>query len=416
MAKNHSLKTRKAPQNHFIKITITITMTMKEYSLSEINFSFSQTNVVFKKGCIADLPNLILKLKDLDDDPRTALFIGGRSLEKSGHLKKIQKSLSEMGIESYIFSCGSEEAEVEHVNDGIKFCIEKNIKVIVGIGGGSVMDTAKAVAGIVTNGGKMEDYHNGKQFKEHGLPLILVPTTSGTGSEASNNAVILDKKRKIKQSIRGSQIQAIHALLDPELIITCPKKITAYSGGDAFVQAIEAYFSKYSHEISDMYALKAIQLIADNLPKAFNNGQDIEARSAVHLGSYLAGVAFSNVKLGAVHGFAHPIGVQFDVPHGLICSLMLPYVLEFNKPVREEKYRKLEEIMKNSHADYKGNNLNEMMFDFLDKLEIPKKLSEIGIQEKDFDNIVKDTKGGSLEANPRPTTPELLREILKSAL
>lgn len=391
-------------------------MSVKEYKLSEIDFSFSQTNVIFKRGCIKDLPDLILKLKNIDDDPRTALFIGGGSLEKTGQLQKIQKSLIDKGIDSFIFSCGSEEAQVEIVNAGVKFCIENNIKVIVGIGGGSVMDTAKAVSGIVVNGGTMEDYHDGKQFVEHGLPLILIPTTSGTGSEASNNAVILDKKRKIKKSIRGSQIQAIHALLDPELVLTCPPNITAYSGGDAFVQAIEAYFSKYSHELSDMYALKSIQLIADYLPTVYENGNDIEARSAVHLGAYLAGVAFSNVRLGAIHGFAHPIGVLFDVPHGLICSLLLPYVLEFNRPVREEKYKKLEEIMKNSKANYKGANLNEMIFDFLEKLHIPKRLSELGIKETDFDAIVKDTKGGSLDANPRPTTPELLKEILKSAL
>ncbi len=391
-------------------------MSIKELKLSEISFSFSETNVIFKRGCIKELPDLILKLKNIDDDPRTALFIGGGSLERTGQLQKIRKSLSDKGIDSYIYSCGSEEAQVEIVNTGVKFCIEHNIKVIVGIGGGSVMDTAKAVSGIVTNGGTMEEYHDGKQFVEHGLPLILIPTTSGTGSEASNNAVILDKKRKIKKSIRGSQIQAIHALLDPELVLTCPPTITAYSGGDAFVQAIEAYFSKFSHELSDMYALKAIQLIADNLPLAFENGMNIEARSAVHLGSYLAGVAFSNAKLGAIHGFAHPIGVLFDVPHGLICSLLLPYVLEFNRPVREVKYKKLEEIMKHAKPNYKGKNLNEMIFDLLDKLKIPKRLSELGIRESDFDAIVKDTKGGSLDANPRPTTPELLKQILKSAL
>ncbi|GAH06625.1 unnamed protein product, partial [marine sediment metagenome] len=175
------------------------------------------------------------------------------------------------------------------------------------------------------------DYHAGKRsFDKPGLPFIVAPTTSGTGSEVSNNAVIIDPVRQIKQSIRGDKMMAHIVILDPELVLSCPKKYTAFSGADALVQSVEAFVSKASNYLSDIFAIESIKLLLPSLPKVVNGLLNIELREKMMLGSFLDGLAFATSKLGAVHGFAHPIGVKHKINHGLICGLLLPYVMKYN--------------------------------------------------------------------------------------
>ena len=398
-----------------------------------INFDFISPKIIFGRGRIEQIGKEtigILKASEIKDI-RVLLVTGKSSLKKSGYLDKIIESLANSGITSYLFDKVIKEPTTDIVNFGKNVALDNNCHLVIGIGGGSVMDTAKAIAGLISNGGIVEDYHAGKEFVKPPLPFILVPTTSGTGSEITNNAVIKDEKLGIKKSIRG--LWANIALLDPELTLPLPKTYTAYSGADALVQAIESLVSKSANFISDFFAKKAIKILGVTLPKVVTDLNNIQLREDMMLGSLLDALSFSNGKLGAVHGFAHPIGIKFDIPHGLICGTLLPYVMEYNLEVNSvvKRYAWIADILsaQNVLPGYGGcpEQLPKESFkkaewaiwklkDIFLYIGIPLHLNQIGIKESDIDDIVQDTKGSSLDNNPRATTKESLMEILRNAL
>jgi len=398
-----------------------------------INFDFLSPKLIFGRGKIGEIGKEVLNLLKGKDckNPKVFLVTGKSSLKKSGYLNKINIILTKNGISSYVYDEAVKEPTTEIINYGKEYAIEKNCQLVIGIGGGSVMDTAKAIAGLVSNGGVVEEYHAGKEFIKPPLPFILIPTTSGTGSEITNNAVIKDEKRGIKKSIRG--LWANTALLDPELTIPLPKKYTAYSGTDALVQAIESLVSKSANFISDFFAREAIKLLAETLPKVVKDLENIVLRERMMLGSLFDALSFSNSKLGAVHGFAHPIGIKFGIPHGLICGMLLPYVMEYNLDVDAtvKKYTWIAQILsgQNILTGYgscpkklpkntidKARWAIEKLKDIFNYIGIPLRLSEAGIKESDLDDIVQDTKGSSLDNNPRDTNKASLRQILQNAL
>jgi len=300
-------------------------------NFSEIRFDFnSLQRIIFGNGRISELSQEILSILEPKAIryPKAFLVTGKSSLKNSGYLDRIHKNLEDLRIDLEVYNKAGIEPTTTILNEGKKLALKQKADVIIGIGGGSVMDTAKGIAGLVTNGGIVEDYHAGKEFLKYPLPFILIPTTSGTGSEVSNNAVIKDEKSGYKKSIRG--LWASVAILDPELTLSLPKKYTAYSGADALVQAIESLVSKGSNFISVLFAKEAIMLLGKNLPKVCNDLTNRRLRENMMLGSLLDGLSFASGKLGAVHGFAHPIGIKYDIPHGLICGLLLPYVMEYN--------------------------------------------------------------------------------------
>ena len=400
---------------------------------SENNFNFICPKIIFGKGRIGELSQEIvntLKPKGIEH-PKTFLVSGKSSLKKSGYLEKIRSSLEDLKIDLEIYDKAGKEPTTIILNEGKEIALEQKANVIVGIGGGSVMDTAKGIAGLVTNGGIVEDYHAGKEFLKSPLPFILIPSTSGTGSEVTNNAVIKDENSGVKKSIRG--LWASLALLDPKITLSLPKKYTAYAGADALVQAIESLVSKGSNFISVFFAKEAIKLLGPNLPKVYDDLANIDLREKMMLGSLLDGLSFANGKLGAVHGFAHPIGIKYDLPHGLICGLLLPYVMEYNRPLNNvaEKYAWIAELFNKEKilTDYgdcpklmptdkkgKAKWIIEKIKDIFQYIGIPLHLSDVGIREEDIDDIVKDTTGSSLANNPRDTDKQTLKEILLNAL
>jgi alcohol dehydrogenase class IV len=398
-----------------------------------ISFNFLSPKIIFGRGKIEQIGNetiRILRSKGIKNN-RVLLVTGKSSLKKSGYLDKINESLAKSGITSYLYDKVVKEPTTEIVNHGKEFALNNKCNLVIGIGGGSVMDTAKAIAGLISNGGIVEEYHTGKEFTKPPLPFILVPTTSGTGSEITNNAVIKDEKLGIKKSIRG--LWADTALLDPELTLPLPKTYTAYSGADALVQAIESLVSKSANFISDFFAMKAIKILGVTLPKVITDLNNIRLRERMMLGSLFDALSFSNGKLGAVHGFAHPIGIKFDIPHGLICGTLLPYVMEYNLEVKRvvKKYAWIADTLSAQKIllDY-GNCPVQLPKNPFKKAEwviwklkdiflyvgIPLHLNQIGIKESDIDEIVQATKGSSLDNNPRATTKESLKEILRNVL
>ena len=400
----------------------------------DVVFSFPQPRIKFGKGIVKNVPKAIFRLLDPMlihikkaeiERPKILITIGNESVKRMGALDKILKSCEQNSIETVIFSCGKGEATVTMVDEAVEMALEEKVHFIVGIGGGSVMDVAKAAAGIVINGGLAEDYHEGKPFEKPGLPFIAIPTTAGTGSEITNNAVIIDKSRGYKKSIRGSHLMAKFILLDPELTLDCPPEITASSGADALVQAVESYVSKKSHPLADIYALEAIFLIAPNLRRVFEHGDDYAARSEMLLGSFFAGIAFSNVGLGLVHGLAHPIGYKYNIAHGKVCGVLLPSVIEYNLEYRADKYARISRIFskldlftkyEQEATDEKNTQrLTSMIKELLSQIQIPLKLRDLGVLKEDFDWIIENTKGGSVNSNPRTPDPESLRELLENA-
>lgn len=406
---------------------------MKNMDVSPFNFNFISPKIIFGRGRIAEIGKEVINLlKDKKHQKRKVFLVTGKkSLRESGNLEKVNSILAKESIKSYHYNEVGMEPTTEIVNSGKELAIREKCDLIIGIGGGSVMDTAKAIAGLMSNGGTVEEYHAGKEFKKVPLSFILVPTTAGTGSEITNNAVIKDKKLGFKKSIRG--LWANTALLDPELTLSLPKKYTAYSGADALVQAIESLVSRSANFMTDFFAKEAIKILGKNLPEVVIDLNNVVLRENMMLGSLFDALSFSNGKLGAVHGFAHPIGIKFEIPHGLICGLLLPYVMEYNLEVitAVKKYAWIAHTLSNQNIlngygdcpeQLPENNIDkarwaiEKLKDIFQYIGIPLRLNEIGIKESDLDDIIQDTKGSSLNNNPRNTTKDSLKEILINAL
>lgn len=398
-----------------------------------IKFNLVSPKIIFGNGRISELGHEILNImKPKGIKQPKALLVSGKSfLKESGYLDKIKNYLEDFKISLELYDKAGKEPTTAVLNEGKEQALELTVDLIIGVGGGSVMDTAKGIAGLVTNGGIVEDYHAGREFIKTPLPFILIPTTSGTGSEVTNNAVIKDENLAIKKSIRG--LWASLAILDPEITVSLSKEYTAYTGADALVQAIESLVSKGSNFISELFAKESITLLGKNIPKVCDNLSNLKLRRDMMLGSLLDGLSFANGKLGAVHGFAHPIGVKHNLPHGLICGLLLPHIMEYNISITSviEKYAWIGNLFFNQKilSDF-GECPKALPSDTLEQAKwaitkckdifayigIPNSLSKVGIKKDDIDDIVKDTTGSSLANNPRETDNNSLKEILLKAL
>jgi len=333
-------------------------------------------------------------------------------MRKSGVLDRVGAIMKSAGVEFSLFDGVESDPSLETVNEGIEFIQRERCDVVIGLGGGSVIDVAKAIASIVKQPGTVWEYHRGKKIEKEGLPFIAVSTTAGTGAEITNNSVLMDREKLVKKSIRSPHMIAKVALVDPELTLSIPPRITAYTGMDAFVQALESYVTKTSNPVTDTLALQAIEVIFHNLPEAVQEGGNIEVREKMALGSLLSAMAFSNSGLGAVHGLAHPIGAHFGVPHGLACAVLLPHVVGFNLKVRYEKFSQIAEKI----GVEKTENLPCIMKKFLQRIGIPLNFRDYEITETDFSTIIAESRSSSMSKNPRQVSDEDLREILRRVI
>jgi len=303
------------------------------------------------------------------------------------------------------------------VEKGLGLFKEKNCDSILGLGGGSPMDTAKAIAAMSTNPGKINEYCGVGKLKNPAAPLLLIPTTAGTGSEVSRGAVITDSSRNYKMLILSWFLAPKVAILDPKLTVSLPPRTTAWTGVDALTHAMEAYVSTFANPITDVFALDAIRLISANLRKAVKNGKNLDARSNMLLGSLLAGVAMTNALLGNVHALAHPVGGHFDTPHGLTCAVLLPVVMEFNLEAIPKKFANIAEAMGKEVKDLSekeaARKAIEAVRELCVDLEVPENLSELGVNKEAIPQMVKDAV--ILPSNPRETTKEDLAKLYEKA-
>ncbi len=291
----------------------------------------------------------------------------------------------------------------------------ENIDVMIGFGGGSSLDTAKVAAALVTNEKDIENYIGIDLLENESIPLIAVPTTAGTGSEVTNIAVLSDTVEKLKKGIVSSYIIPKYAILDASLTINLPKNTTAATGMDALIHAVEAYTSVNATDYTDMIARKAIKLIKDNLLAAYNNGENITARRNMLVGSLLAGLAFTNAGVTAVHAFAYPLGGIFHVPHGLANSVMFASVMQFNIIGNEKRFDELGKLFDNEKGN--GKIFIEAIDELILDLNIPRNLEELKIPKESISDLaegaIKVTR--LLANNPRKITLEDAKDIYTNA-
>lgn len=346
-----------------------------------------------------------------------------KDLLKFGVADKVLKVLEGAGIPYVVFSDIKPNPTVSNVNAGVKAFAESGADFILAIGGGSSIDTSKAI-GIITNNPEFADVvslEGVAPTKKKSVPIIALPTTAGTAAEVTINYVITDEVNEKKMvCVDPNDIPAI-AIVDAELMYTLPKSLTASTGLDALTHAIEGLITKGAWEMSDMFEIKAIEMIARYLETAVNEPTNAEARNGMAVAQYIAGMAFSNVGLGVVHGMAHPLGAIFDVPHGVANALLLPTIMEFNAPAALDKYVDIAKAM-NVYKD--GMNKEEAAAAACDavrqlsiRVGIPQHLSEIGIKEEDLPKLAKSAFADvCTPGNPREVTEEIILDLYKKVL
>ncbi|MCR5126054.1 MAG: iron-containing alcohol dehydrogenase [Treponema sp.] len=389
-----------------------------------MDFTFSiPQNVVFGAGSLSKLPEIAAKLKK-----SKALIISGPHLEKIGLVEKCSDALETAGIESVSFCRTEANPSVETVEAATALYSESNADFIVAFGGGSPLDVAKAVAVIATYGGKITEYEGGGKVPGPVIPTIAIPTTAGTGSEVTAFSVITDHSRNYKLTVASNYLLPEYAILDSELISTVPKGTAAACGIDAMIHALESYISKASSPFSEMFSLRALELIGQSVRDYVKDRKNNIAAGKMMLGSLFAGIAFSHARLGDVHAMSHPVSAFFDIPHGVANAILLPKVVEFNESATEESsmFRKYYDIYRCvckspvSQTEFAPSMLQKELSSLNSELGIPSGLSGVGISSADFEKVLDKMaddamKSGNIAVNPRKTGREDVIEIYRNA-
>lgn len=353
------------------------------------------------------------------------LLVSDRMIEKMGYVEKVTNTLIEAGIKVYPYLEANSEPTDIFVEDALAIAKRNKVDAVVTIGGGSCLDTAKAVAVVATNGGYIGDYMGGKTIaSKEPLPLIAIPTTAGTGSEVTNVTVITNTKENIKMMIKQYAFLPKAAIVDPNLTMTAPNHVTAATGMDALCHAIESYISSISHPMSRTFSIEAINLILNNIQTAFDDGENVEARTNMSLAAMEAGIAFSNASVTLIHGMSRPIGAVFHIPHGVSNSMLLPAVLEFSKNHATKELAEIAKLFLNE-SEVEGKTDEELADETIKKvkqlsnhLKIPN-LKTWGVDKEKFeavlDKMATDAiNSGSPGYNPRVPTHEEVVELYRT--
>jgi len=365
--------------------------------------------VLFGWGRRAELPGVLQELNG-GQAPRV-LLVTTRSAARTPGMDELRR-LCNHRVAAEV--CGvPHDPPLETVDELIRLARTHDVEAVVAVGGGSVIDAAKAAAAVAPFGEHVRPFFDGDQeIPSPGLPLAALPTTAGTGAEITKNAVLTDARRRIKKSLRSNHMVPRVALVDPELTVTMPPALTASSGMDALTQAVESYISLRTNPASQALAAEAVRCIVPNLPVAVERGTDRAARTAMACGSLLTALSFSQGGLGAVHGLAHPIGALLGLEHGFTCGVLLPYVLEWNLTACRDDLDRLAQIAGLRDA----SGLIRHIRDLKRRLGLPGGLAGAGLKPEHFDHIVQNCRSGSMKANPRPMSDEDVRRLLSDLL
>ena len=353
---------------------------------------------------------------------KKALIVTDKDLIKFGVADQVIAVLKDANIPYEIFDEVKPNPTVKNVKAGIAAFQAAGADFMIAIGGGSSMDTSKAI-GIIINNPEFSDVvslEGVANTKKKSVPVIALPTTAGTAAEVTINYGITDEENVKKMVCVDPNDIPTLAIIDPELMLSMPRGLTASTGMDALTHAIEGLITLGAWEMSDMFETKAIEMIAKWLPKAVENPSDIEARDGMATAQYIAGMAFSNVGLGLVHGMAHPLGAYYDIPHGVANALLLPFVMEYNKEAAKAKYRTIAEAMgvdtSSMSDDEAADAAVKAVKDLAIRVRIPQHLSEIGVPESGLPTLAQAAFNDvCTPGNPRQTNVEEILAIYKKA-
>jgi alcohol dehydrogenase class IV len=343
---------------------------------------------------------------------RALLVTGSRTLERSGVIGALRENLAAAGVESVPIAQISCEPEVGHVDAAVAFALEQRPAagdLVIGIGGGSALDLAKAVAALVTNGGSpvvdyLEGVGRGAMLRNPPLPVLAIPTTAGTGSEATKNAVISSFDPPFKKSLRSDQMLPQAVLIDPELTVGNPPHVTAHSGMDAITQLIESYVSRRSQPVTRALCIEGLVRAWPHLAIAHGDGESRSGERSNGDAAFLSGVALANSAWGCTHGVAAALGVHHGVPHGLACAVMLPITLRANRPACAAEFAELARAVLPdvSRSDAAAADaLIDGVCELATEIGIPSSLGALGVNTADVPALVASSHGNSRSGNPR---------------
>ncbi|MCD6415704.1 MAG: iron-containing alcohol dehydrogenase [Planctomycetes bacterium] len=335
-----------------------------------------------------------------------ALLLTGRSaLRQAGVTDRLVELLSAEAVETVLFEDVPPEPDVEAVDGARERIRQEGCDLVVEAGGGSAMDVGKAAAALAREEAPTAEFHAGRRIGRAGLPHVAIATTAGTGAEVTRNAVITDHARNLKKSIRGAGVMPTVSITDPELTMSCSPEVTASAGMDALVHAVESFFSIHAIRSTEALSLGAAELILSNLPEAFEDGGDRDARAAMAEGGYMAGLALGSARVGAAHGMAHPVGLCYGLPHGVVCAILMPAVLSHNLPGIAGKYEHLRRALEGDPIQIFSN--------LLDELELPHSFGPP--PDERWRQIILDyaLSSGSSRANPIPVDQDYVLSVLE---
>jgi alcohol dehydrogenase class IV len=386
--------------------------------------------IVFGNGAVRHLPE-ILKSKF---KAQKVLLISDQGVAKAGHLESILKGLRDDGLSCEGFDSVEPEPPVENVLQCVEKVKSKGCDAVVALGGGSVIDLAKVTSVLLRYGGDIRQYFGQEKVPGEVLPLVAVPTTAGTGSEVSAGAILSDVESNTKVGVRSNYLRPRIALLDPLLTLSCPKSVTAATGFDVLAHAVESY-TMLSHTsmpkgtvifygsnpLTETLAIRAIELVGENLRRAVHQGQNREAREKMMLANLMAGCAFSNSGVTCAHFISYPVGARVHAPHGVLLAALVPAVLDFNLPTQMERLADVASLL---GEEVEGLSLKEAaqrgveaIRDLIADIQLPSTLKELGVKEADIPEMAKIAMPilESLPYNPRAMTLEELIGIYRRA-
>lgn len=344
-----------------------------------ISFDYQpRTRIVFGPGKLDSLGDLAGEL-----GARRVLLVSDHGIIAAGHAQRAIDTLAKAKIETHVFADFHENPNSDDVEAGVKVARRYDPELIVGLGGGSSMDCAKGINFVYSNGGRIHDYWGtGKALKPM-LPMIAVPTTAGTGSEAQSYALISDAVTHVKMACGDKKAACRIALLDPALTVTQPRRVTALTGIDAIAHALETYVTKPRNPISLAFSREAWRLLAENFGKVLEAPNDLEARGAMQLGAHFAGMAIENSMLGATHALANPLTAEYGIVHGQAIGLMLPHVIRYNGEAFPDWYRELSDSLVGINGfpsfDRGVEGLATFVAELVRKADLPQRLSDCSV-------------------------------------
>jgi alcohol dehydrogenase len=370
--------------------------------MQEIFFSFElPTRILFGVGALGNL-----RLECDTHGWKSALIVTDQGVRQAGLLERLTAQLE--GLDCAIYDRILPNPTVECIEGAAALAHGRDV--LIALGGGSVLDSAKALNAVKTHGGSVLDYEGNDAVPGPCGPLVAIPTTAGTGSEVTFIAMVTVPERHQKVPLVSRYLAPTLAIVDPELTRTLPSRVTAHTGLDALTHAIETLVSISAQPMSDLLALKAIKLIAENLPRAVKDGTDMEARASLSYAALIAGIAFNNGWVGLAHAIAHALGGLYDLPHGLCCALALPATMEFNLDSCPEQYEQIAQALGAASAQEGIARVRELMR----AVGVPMRLRDVGVQESDLDKTVElALADGSVLFNPRQPSAAELRELVQ---